>query len=98
MRSVVIVLFDPASDAGPRLVQASILRRPDFLFLQAAVEPFDAAVALRVMIRGAAMRDAQPVQGLDEPGRSELCAIVRGQNQLALATPGRQSVEHSLFH
>jgi hypothetical protein len=37
-----------------------------------AMEPFDVAVALRVMIRRASMRDAQPVQGLDEPGRSEL--------------------------
>ncbi len=75
MRPVVIVLLNPTSDRGPRFLQAAILGGPDFLFLQAAMEPFDVAVAFRVMIRRAAMRDAQPVQGLDEPGRSELCAI-----------------------
>ena len=58
MRPVVIVLLDPTSDRGSRFLQAAILRGPDFLFLQAAMEPFDVAVAFRVMIRGAAMRDA----------------------------------------
>jgi hypothetical protein len=49
MRPVVIVLLDPASDAGSRFFQAPVLRRPDFLFLQAAMEPLDVAVALRVV-------------------------------------------------
>jgi hypothetical protein len=71
----VIVLLDPTRDRGPRFFQAAILRRPDFLFLQAAVEAFDVAVAFRMMVRRAAMRDAQPVQRFDEPGRSELCAV-----------------------
>jgi len=55
----VIVLFDPTSDAGSRFIQAAILGRPHFLFLQAAMEPFDVAVALRVMTsrRAAAVRD-----------------------------------------
>ena len=61
MRAVVIVLFDPARDRGPRFLQAAILRRPDFLLLQAAMEPFDVTVAFRVMIRRAAVRDAQPI-------------------------------------
>ena len=56
MRPVVIVLLDPTSDRGPRFLQAAILRGPDFLFLQAAMEPLDVAVAFRVMIRGAPMR------------------------------------------
>jgi len=57
----VIVLLDPAGDAGSRFFQAAILGRPDFLFLQAAMEPFDVAIALRVMIRRASMYDAQAV-------------------------------------
>jgi len=59
MRPVVIVLLDPTSNAGSRFIQAAILGRPDFLFLQAAMEPFDVAVALRVMIGRAAMDDAE---------------------------------------
>src|SRR5579864_3380437 len=59
MRPVVIVFLDPAGDVAPRFFQAAILRRPDFLFLQAAMEPFDVTVALRVMISGAAVRDAE---------------------------------------
>lgn len=39
------------------------------------MEPFDVAVAFGVMIRRASMRDAQPVQVLDEPGGSELRAV-----------------------
>jgi len=57
MRPVVIVLLDPAGDSAPLFFQAPVLRHPDFLFLQAAMEPFDVAVALRVMIRSAPMRD-----------------------------------------
>ena len=75
VRPVVIVLLDPASDAGSRFFHASIFRRPHFFFLQTAMEPFDVAIAFRVMIRRASMCDAQPVQGLDEPGRSELRAV-----------------------
>ena len=39
MRPVVIVLLDPTGDARSSLFQAPILRCPDFLFLQAAMEP-----------------------------------------------------------
>src|ERR1700691_5751310 len=66
MRSVVIVLLDPASDAAPCFFQAPILRRPDFLFFQTAMEPFDVAVAFRVMIRRPPMGDAEPPQRLQE--------------------------------
>jgi hypothetical protein len=33
------------------LLQAPVLRRPDFLLFQAAMEPFDVAVAFWVVIR-----------------------------------------------
>jgi hypothetical protein len=59
VRPVVIVLLDPTSDAGPHFIQATILRRPHFFFLQAAMEPFDVAVALRVMIGRSPMGDAE---------------------------------------
>ncbi len=61
MRPVVIVLLDPATDRLPRFRHAAIFRRPYFFFLQAAMESFDVAVAFRVMIRRASMRDSQPV-------------------------------------
>jgi len=80
MRPVVIVFLDPTSDRSSRFFQAAIFRGPDFLFLQATMEPFDVAVAFLVMIRRAAMRDAQPVQSFDEPGRGELGAIIGGQS------------------
>src|ERR1700680_2382834 len=44
MRPVMIVLLDPTSDRGSCFFQASILRRPDLLLLQAAMEPFDITV------------------------------------------------------
>jgi hypothetical protein len=65
MRPVVIVLLDPASDAAARFLQGPIFRAPDFLLLQAAMEPFDVAVALWVMIGRAPVRDAEP-PGLGE--------------------------------
>ena len=40
------------------------------------MEPFEVAVALRVGVGRPPMRDAQPVERLDEPHRSELCSIV----------------------
>jgi hypothetical protein len=48
MRAVGIVLLDPASDRPLRFLHDALLRRPDFFFLQAAMEPFDIGVALRV--------------------------------------------------
>jgi hypothetical protein len=49
----VIVLLDPARDAASRLFRASILCRPDLLFLQGAMEALDVAVitsAIRVFV------------------------------------------------
>ena len=65
MRPVVIVLLDPTSDRCPRFFQAPILRRPDFFFFQAAMKPFDVAIALGMVVGRAAVRDAQSVQGFD---------------------------------
>jgi hypothetical protein len=75
MRPVVIVLLDLASDAGSRFFQAPILCRPDFLFLQAAMEPLDVAVALRVVIGRATMGDAQPPECFQETRRGELGSL-----------------------
>src|ERR1700720_977112 len=66
VRPVVIVLCDPTGDRGSCFFQAPILRRPDFLLFQAAMEPFDVAVAFRVMIRRPPMSDAEPPQRLQE--------------------------------
>ena len=64
VRPVMIVLFDPTSNRCSRFFQAPILCRPDFLLFQAAMEPFDVAVAFRVMIGCPPMGDAEPAQAL----------------------------------
>ena len=53
MRTVVIVLLDPASDAQHGLVEALVLVEPHLLFFQAAMKPFDVAVALGMVVGGA---------------------------------------------
>ena len=52
------------------------------------MEPFDVAVTFRMVVSRTAMRDAKSRKCFHEARRGELRAIVRGQNQLALATPG----------
>ena len=54
-----IVFLDPEGNAGPCFFQAPVLGRPHFFFIEAAMEPFDVAVALRVMIGRTAM-DPEP--------------------------------------
>ena len=83
MRPVVIVLLEIPTDVFSGLGQAAIFRRPDFFFLQAAMEPFDVAVAFRMVISRATVGDAEPCQRLHEARRSKLRAVVRGQNQIA---------------
>jgi hypothetical protein len=97
MRSIVIVLFDPACDAAARFLHVAILRRPHLFFLQAAMEPFDVAVALRMVIRRPAMRDTEPVQCLDKACRSELCAVVRGESHTGLTTSLGKPLQYGLF-
>jgi len=58
----VIVLRDPVSDRRPRFLDAAVLVNLDFLFFQAAMEPFHVDLALGVVIRRPAMRDSQTRQ------------------------------------
>ena len=60
------------------------------------MESFDVAVAFRVMIRRPPMGDAEPVERLDEPRRSELCPIVCGHRQASLAAALGQPFDHNL--
>ena len=71
-----MVLLDPTTDAGPRFFQAAIFRGPDFFSLQAAMEPFDVAVAYRVIIRRPSVRDPEPSQCSQKARRSELGSTV----------------------
>src|SRR5579862_728073 len=61
------------------------------------MESFDVAVAFRVMIRRPSMSDAEPVERLDEPRRSELGPIVCGHRQASLAAARGQPFEHRLL-
>ena len=92
-----IVLHDPTCDAGSRLFQAATLCRPDFFFLQAAMESFDVAVAFRVMIRRTSTRDAQPIQSFHELGGSKLCPIGCGQSEIRSAAALEKWLEHCLL-
>jgi hypothetical protein len=56
------------SDAGLCFFQVAILRHPDFLFLYAAMEPFDVTAALRVMGGRAPMYDAEPPESCMSSG------------------------------
>ena len=62
-----IVLPKVASDGRPRFLQALVLADSDFLLLQAAVEPFDVAVALRVVVGGTAVGNSELGQGRTAP-------------------------------
>jgi len=98
MRPVVVVLLDPTSNRRTRLFYAAIFVHPDFLFLQATMEPFDVTVAFRVMIRRSAVGDAQPRKCLHEARRSKLRSVVGGQRQVCIAAPRRQAVQHRLLY
>ena len=65
MRAVVIVLGDPVSDAPLGLVEVLVLVEPHLLFLQAAMKPFDVAIALGMVVSRTPMRDAQSVQSFN---------------------------------
>ena len=55
VRTVVIVLLDPARDARG-LVEVLVLVEPHLLFFQAAMEPLDIAVALGMVVGGVPVR------------------------------------------
>ena len=59
MRTVVIVLLDPACDAQFGLAEVLVLVEPFLLFFQAAMKPFEVAVAFGVMIRRPSISRAQ---------------------------------------
>ena len=94
VRTTLIILPDPATDAGSRFFQGPILRRTHFLLLQAALEPLDVAVAFRVMIRRPPMGDAEPPEYLRKAQGSELRPAVRRQRHICLAAALGQSCEH----
>ncbi len=98
MRTVVIVLLDPTSNRRTRLFDAAIFVHPDFLLLQAAMEPFDVAISFRMVIRRPPMRDAQPRKCLHEARRSKLRSVVGGQRQVCFAAPRRQAVQYRLLY
>ena len=58
MRTVVIVLLDPASDAQLGLVEALVLVEPHLLFFQSAMESLDITIALGMVVSRAPVRDA----------------------------------------
>jgi hypothetical protein len=51
--------MEPVSNRAAVQISGAILGSPDFLFLQAAMEPLDVAVAFWMMVGRAAMRDAK---------------------------------------
>lgn len=58
------------------------------------MEPFDVAVVFQVIIRRAAMHDAESAQRFQEARGSELRAVVRRQRQLGLAAALGQPCKH----
>ncbi len=58
MRTVMIVLLDPTSDALLGVVESLIFVEPHLLFFQAAMKPLDVTVALGMVVSRAPVRDA----------------------------------------
>src|SRR5208282_176057 len=81
MRTVVIVLLDPARDARLGLIEVLILVEPYLLFFQTAMKPFDVTVSLGMIVSRAPMRDAQLIQSFDITGRRKLGTVVGRQSQ-----------------
>src|ERR1700687_4225242 len=98
MWPVVIVLLEIPADVFPRLRQAAILRSPDFLFLQATMEPFDVAVALGMMIGRPAVCDAELRKRLHQPARGKVWSVVSGQSEIHFSTPRWHPLQHCLFN
>jgi hypothetical protein len=74
MRTVVIVLFDPTSDALLGLGEVLVLVEPHLLFFQAAMKLFDVAVALGMVVGRAPVRDAQSIQSFDIKSTGRRCS------------------------
>jgi len=95
MRTVVIVLLDPAGDALLGLIEVLIFVEPRLLFFQAAMEPLDVTVALGMVVSRAPVRDAQLIQSLDITCLSKLGAVVGRQSQTHSTRTERQKLQHS---
>ena len=92
MRTVVIVLLDPARDAQLRLGEVLIFVEPHLLFFQAAIgDRSMLAAALGMVVSGAPVCDAQMVQGFDITGRCKLGAVVSRQSQTRSTRTERQT-------
>jgi hypothetical protein len=79
MRTVVIVLLDPARNAQLGLIEVLVFVEPHLLFFQAAMKPLDVTVALGMVVSCAPVRDAQLVKRFDITRRSKLRAVVGGK-------------------
>ena len=81
------------------LFQAAILRRPDFLLFQAAMEPFDVAVAFRVMIRRPPMDDAEPCESVSKKREEVNCVPLSVVSvKFASRLPAGKPAHHGLLH
>ena len=58
------------------VVEALVLVDPNLLFFETAVEAFDVAVSLGVVVGGAAVLYAEPAESFDITRRSELRAVI----------------------
>ena len=67
MRTVVIVLLDPAGDAALGLVEFLIFVEPHLLFFQTAMKPFDVTVALGMVVGRGQMRGQTGLAPLFSP-------------------------------
>ena len=56
------------------------------------MEPFDVTVALGMVVGGASVRDAQPIQGFDITGGRKLRAVVGRQSQTRSTRTERQNL------
>jgi len=87
MRAGVSIFLDPQGDGLLCVVEALVLVDPYLLFFQTAVEAFDVAVAFGMVVGGAAVLDAEPVEGFDVARRGELRAVICGQGKPKAGTP-----------
>src|SRR6202790_5779128 len=98
MRAVVIVLQQIPADVFSGFGHAAILRGPDLLLLQAAMEPFDVTVAFWMMVGGAPVPYAELRERLHESRRGKLRSVVCSQSEIVFSTPCWQALQYRLLH
>ena len=89
-----IVLFDPATDRLLRFFQTAVLVEPDLFLLQAAMEALDHAVAFGMVERGAAVRDAEPRERIEEARGRELRAVIGVEREPVVTRAIRHLLQH----